>query len=212
MEAKGRTTSSKFQPDASSDDIFAGKPASRVRADFEGLLELAEKLQLSYDERSATQQNLFAAVQVNGLIFLVEFSAAIVSTTFLLLNKWGPLLPHLNHFNYLSCVGFDIGAVIFGAISLLYIKGFRQRLRQATHRMRLDERDLTEVVELLREIEPVYAKEEKLSALERVQIRIRLSRFGIGSSQGKAEDAPTDLKGKLQSRKNGVDQELMRPL
>jgi len=212
VEANARTTLSEFQTEASSNDASASKPASRIRIDFEGLLELAERLQQSYEEQTSKRQSAFIMSQVYGLFFILEFLAVYVSVSFLFLNRINPISSHLNYTAYLFCISSVVIAVAIGIITFFYFNNLRQRLQQIKRHMKTDERDLTEVVELLREIEPAYAKEEQLSALERVQIRIRLSRFGIGSSsRGKAEDTARELKEEFQSRKSRVDQELMKP-
>ncbi len=211
VEAKTRTTPSDLQLEVSSNDASASRPTSRVRADFEGLLELAEKLQQSYEKQASHRQSISIAGQVYSLFFAFDLLAAFVGIGFLLFNRISPSHSHPSHSTYLICIGSVITTVVLGLISLFYLSDLLQQLQQIKHRMKTDERDLTEVVELLREIEPVYAKEEQLSALERVQIRIRLSRFGIGSSSRGREDTARNLKEEFQSRKNRVDQELMKP-
>jgi len=212
VEAKARTTPNDLQLEVASDDTSASKPASRIRADFEGLLELAEKLQQSYEEQAVNRQSASMTGQVCGLLLILYLLAAYASGSFLFLNRVSPAHSHLSHATYLICVGSVVVTALLGIITFLYVSTLSQRIQQIQRRMRDDKRDLTEVVELLREIEPVYAKEEELSALERVQIRIRLSRFGIGSSsRSKVENTARELKEEFQSRKSRVDQELRKP-
>ncbi|MGI4791184.1 MAG: hypothetical protein ACRYFS_20335 [Janthinobacterium lividum] len=212
MEAKARTTSSKFQPDVSSTDESSDKPTSRVRADFEGLLELAEQLQQSYEKRVAGRQSLFVTGQVYSLFLAIELLTVYAAGSFLFLNRINSITSHTSRTTFLICIGFVAVFIPLGMITFFYFNSLRQRSQHIQHLIKADERDIAEVVELLREIEPVFAKEEKLSALERVQIRIRLSRFGIGSSsRGEVKSPAKDMAEEFQSRKSRVDQELMRP-
>ena len=206
MEAKARTTSSEFQPVTSADE-----PTSRIRADFEGLLGFAEELQRSWEEQAANYQKLYIWLQSSAFLLLVELLAGLFVFLNLLLSSSNLQDHRILHFTVVNVL--SVAALVFGGlITFSYSLSLQKQFRMLKHRMRINERDIAEVVELLREIEPVFAKQEKLSALERVQIRIRLSRFGIGSSsRSESENAAKDMKSEFQSRKSRVDQELMKP-
>lgn len=212
MEAKVRTISGEPQPDTSLTDALADKPTSRIRADFEGLLELVEQIQQSYEKRIASRQNLSIAGQIYSLLIIIELLVTYSAASLLLLNRISPITSHISHITFLMCIGFVTVFVPLGMITFFYLNSLRQRSQQIKRLIKADERDIAEVVELLREIEPVFAKEEKLSALERVQIRIRLSRFGIGSSSRSEAATPVkDMDAEFQSLKSRVDRELMKP-
>ena len=183
---------------------------SHIRADFDGLLELAEKLQKSSQEFRYRYEQATILQEGLRLLLLIELAAGCVIGI-----AW--LSPHIAFFGRLFdpnpfAIALGIGDVVFGLFTIRYFFSVLHQSRQLKQTIRSDERDLSEVVELLREIEPVYAKEEKLSALERVQIRIRLSRFGIGSSsRGSAEGVGREQNGESRTHKSRIDQELMKP-
>ncbi len=211
MEAKERITSSAFQPDASLGEAAADKNTSRIRSDFEGLLELAEKLQQSYEERGSSYQKLFMTLQGFTVLLLLELFAGFFIWIFFLMPPFVSLPGQ--PYSPVKGIASIVADIAFGAITFFYFITLRQQYQQLKRRMYADERDISEVVKLLREIEPVFAEAEKLSALERVQIRIRLSRFGIGSSpRNDLEQASPEMKGDFRARKSRVDQELMKPL
>ena len=184
---------------------------SHIRADFEGLLELAEKLQSSLQQLSYRHGQLATLQEGLRLLMSTELAAGILIAVTC-------LSPHVAFFGRLldpdrSAVFLGGVDVLFSIFTVRYFLSVIYQARQIQQAKQSDERDLTEVVELLREIEPVYAKEEKLSALERVQIRIRLSRFGIGSSvQRGLLQTPKELQEKAQAYGSRVDKELFKPL
>jgi len=212
VEAKAKIISSEFQSGVSPEDASAGLSTSSIRTDFERLLEFAEIRQQSYEEMSSASSKLSFIRMICAMFYLLEFAVGFVVMFFELFNQLKhPSLPLISK-TYIICLVSFILALILGIITSLYYKYLHNRQRHIKRLMTADERDLSEIIELLREIEPVYAKEEKISALERVQIRIRLSRFGIGSSsRSEVGNVTKDFMGELQIRKSRVDQELFKP-
>ena len=178
-----------------------------MRADFEGLLGLAEKLQQSLERHTSDLRRLRVAQQCIAFLMWVEIAFGYFFTI--------THIPSTYSFNHRLPIQVDVAlAVVATALmtSAWYLYSSLGQYHYARHALRLDDKDLTEVVELLREIEPVVAKEEALSVLERVQIRIRLSRFGIGSSlHSGATLTSKELEDGFRARKNRVDQELAKP-
>jgi hypothetical protein len=205
VEAKGQATSSKANPDVSSDGALVGKDMSRIRADFEGLLGLAESLQQSLDKHADAYGRSCIRLQILALLIVIEF----VIIVFGVMHHFGFEIAILHSMNLV-----DSGAVVpILTLSVHYTVQLRHYALDMKYAERADKRDLSEVVELLREIEPVVAKEENLSVLERVQIRIRLSRFGVGSSAREGAGAVSKAVAEdARSRKSCVDQELAKPL
>lgn len=205
MEAKSQADSSKSGPGVSSKGAFAGNDTSKVRADFEGLLSLAERLQQSLEKHSDACGRSSIKLQVLALLILVE----LIAIFFGVMHHFGVWSGVLHSINLANTGAFF--AIL--ALSIHYTVQLRHYTFEMKYAERADKRDLSEVVELLREIEPVIAKEENLSALERVQIRIRLSRFGVGTSlRSGAISASKELEADFRARKSRVDQELAKPL
>jgi len=210
VEPKGQATSTKANPGASSDGALVGNGTSNVRADFEGLLALAESLNHSFKENKESYLKSSIIQQGLMLLLLVEVFGAFI--IFMLATGFGVSYPQ-NHFLHLPLTIVLASADIFLIlVTAFYAYTFWLRSEVSKSLGRVDQRDLTEVVELLREIEPVVAREESLSALERVQIRIRLSRFGVGSSsRSGATAASKELEADFRARAARVDQELAKP-
>ena len=184
---------------------MAGNSTSRVRADFEGLLALAENLQQSLDKHSDAYSRSCIKLQVLALLIVIETIAIV----FGVIHYFGFAIPILHSMNLVNSGG--VVAILW--LSVHHTIQLRHHALDMKYAERADKCDLTEVVELLREIEPVVAKEEALSVLERVQIRIRLSRFGVGSSAREgAGSVSRELTEGSWSHKSRVDQELAKPL
>lgn len=188
-----------------------GNNTSKVRADFDGLLSLAESLQQSSEKHSDKHRRLREAFKVYLIAVCLGFVVA-----FTMVTSNFEFHDFVSHRQLLSD---PILIILIAACSLLlplvwdHVCSLRIYAEQAKRAWWEDERDLTEVVELLREIEPVLAREENLSTLERVQIRIRLSRFGVGSSAREGAGAVSKaLAEDVRSRKSRADQELAKPL
>lgn len=190
MEAKERLVLSEHDPDAAPTGASADTPPSRGRADFEALLQLAEKLQKSQEKHTDDDYKLQAIRQV---VAVLTIAALTISYS---LNR------HTS-----SIVDLGIGLTL--AVNVWYSISMGQRARRRRREIQYDERDITEVVELLREIEPIFASQEDLSALERIAIRIRLSRFGIGASA--REKAPPQERKEAHPRNGRADQ-VAKPL
>ncbi len=207
VEAKGQATSSKANPDVSSDGALVGNDTSKVRADFEGLLALAENLQQSLNKHSDAYGRSCIRLQVSAILIFIE-CITILFGSGRHVSSWNAVLHSMNpvHANALTAV-----SVLLLLLTLHYTFHLWHHALRMKYAERVDKRDLAEVVELLREIEPVVAKEADFSALERVQIRIRLSRFGVGSSSRENAGSET-LTEDFRSRKSRADQELAKPL
>ncbi len=212
MAAKAQTNSSDFQPDTLIENVSADTHASRTRADFDGLLELAEQLQQSYEKKVADSQSLSLTGMIYGLVLITELLVSYAGGGVLILNRINTNSSPHNNATYLICTSVVGVVIVLGIVTFFYFNSLRQRFQQIKRHIRDDERDLSEVVELLREIEPVYAKAESLSAMDRIQIRIRLSRFGIGSSsKSETTNAAREMKEDFEARKKRVDEELLKP-
>lgn len=185
-----------------------GGNTSRVRADFEGLLALAESLQRSLEEHTDSHRRLSVAQQGNGFLMWLE-----LATAFFFTMARVPFLSPTHNQPFPIQVAIVLGVLASAFVaSACYLYSSFPQSRSLRRVIQMDSRDLTEVVELLREIEPVVAREESLSALERVQIRIRLSRFGVGSSlRSSATTASKELEADFHARAARVDQELAKP-
>jgi len=208
VEAKGQAILVENGPDAPV-EVLSGNNTSKVRADFDGLLSLAESLQQSSEKHSDKHRRLREAFKVYLIAVCLGFVVA-----FTMVTSNFEFHDFVSHRQLLSD---PILIILIAACSLLlplvwdHVCSLRIYAEQAKRAWWEDERDLTEVVELLREIEPVLAREENLSTLERVQIRIRLSRFGVGSSARENAGSET-LTEDFRSRKSRADQELAKPL
>lgn len=210
MEAKGQVTSSKANPDVSSDGALKGNNTSRVRADFEGLLALAESLNHSFNENK--ESYLKYNIIQQSLVLLLSLEVCFGFIIFILSTGFGSPTPHTHFLHFPITVTLASADVFLVLATAFYACTFWFRSQVSKSLSRVDQRDLTEVVELLREIEPVVAREESLSALERVQIRIRLSRFGVGSLvRNSATAASKELEADFHARAARVDQELAKP-
>lgn len=188
-----------------------GKPASRVRADFESLLVLAESLQRSSERHSDVYRRSRFTLLGFVLLAYAGVAAGFCLTMFGIEARSAVSHSHTLPFSVSVVLGIaDVLLVLLVGYYACSLWRYSEQVKRAKLK---DRKDLTEVVELLREIEPVVAKEENLSVLERFQIRIRLSRFGIGSSL--QEDAGVVAKTsweEFRARKSRADQELMKPL
>lgn len=210
MEAKGQVTSGKENPGVPSDGVLTGGNTSRVRADFEGLLALAESLNRSYKENREGYLKSRIVQQGLGLLLLLEVYGGLA--VFLFSISFGAPVPHGHLLRLPVAIALAAADLLLVLATAFYAYSFWVRSEGLKSLGRVDQRDLTEVVELLREIEPVVAREESLSALERVQIRIRLSRFGVGSSlRGGTIATPKELEADFHARAARVDQELAKP-
>ncbi len=203
-------TNSSSQSDPFAEDAPRSLSASRIRADFEGLLELAEKLQTSRRQFSERCGQLAFIQESLRLAMSVELSIGLLIGV----NCFSPSIAFFGKMLEPIYFALLVGGIdtVFGFFTIRYFLMARQQARHQKQALFSDERDLSEVVELLREIEPVYAHEEKLSAMERVQIRIRLSRFGIGSSShGAADSTKTETRPEFFSRESRGERELLKP-
>lgn len=211
MESKAETIPSELRAALPSGEASADMGTSHVRADFDGLLELAEKLQQSLQELNYRYDRSVFVQQGLRLLLLVEASVGYFIAISCFFTHG--LFFSRSLFSISLAVTLVIVDALFGLLTFWYFHSAWSQSKRLKQAIQADERDISEVVELLREIEPVFAKAEKLSVLERVQIRIRLSRFGIGSSpRNEVEKASAAMKEDFRARKSRVDQELMRPL
>ena len=135
-------------------------PPQSKTAELEELLHYAEALQDACDMRAAKIASVRAASFTLGTLLM----SGSVGATWL----FGPAEGIV--------VAIIAGATIFGLIFLLSEYVVRSVLRQ----QRRDRRALREVVFILREVEPSLAEEQRWSTLERVNFRLRISRFEIG--------------------------------
>lgn len=209
VEAKSQVSSSPGSSGASATGALAGNDTSRIRVDFEGLLELAENLQQSLNKHSDAYGKSFIGSQASALLIFIECMTILLGSG-RHVSSWNAVLHSINpaHANALTA-----GSVLLLFLTLHYAFQLWHHALRMKYAERVDKRGLTEVVELLREIEPVVAREEGFSALERVQIRIRLSRFGVGSSSRQDTGAVSrTLTEDVRARKSRADQELAKPL
>lgn len=210
MEAEGQATSSQSNPYLPANGAVADNGTSKIRADFEGLLELAESLQRSLERHSDAHSRSRLKFQAFGLLIYVELIAAF----FLVKYCTGLGIAVFQNVPLFGADAIVLGVFVPSIVLTLHhtYQSWRYSIDMKYAGL-ADERDLTEIVELLREIEPVLAREEAWSVLERLQIRIRLSRFGIGAS-GRDGEKPASKASSafFSARKSSVDQELMKPL
>jgi len=211
VEAKGKTNPSQGGSGVFSDGALAGNSTFKVRADFEGLLALAESLQQSLEQHSDTHRRLRLSLQGSLLAAYAGFAAGVS-----LIMSGVEAHDYVSRSHLLPPLVFivlGVACLLLVPLAGYHVYSQRRYFDHVRRALREDRRDLTEVVELLREIEPIIAKEENLSALERVQIRIRLSRFGVGPSSRNGAAAIAEEPGAdFHARKSRVDQELAKPL
>ena len=210
VEAKGQAASSQGKPGIPPNGVVAGNGTSKIRADFEGLLELAESLERSLERHSDAYSRSRLKSQGFVLLIYVELIAAV----FVGMHRTGLGIAVLHNIHLLGADAIVSGLFVPSiAFTLHYTYQSWRYSIDMKHARRADERDLTEIVELLREIEPVVAREEDWSVLERLQIRIRLSRFGIGASRRDDEGIVLEASPEgFHARKSRADQEIMKPL
>ena len=143
----------------------SGFTSSRTGRDVARLLDLAEKLQDACDahQRRKTMGLAFLmlSLMVNVGLIVVAIIPGIPGTQFNL-HEWP-----------LSAIAIPVFTV--GIVSFI-------RFMDASKMYRRDRRALDSIVDMIREVEPSLAKRLQLSMLERAEIRIRLSRLGIGYS------------------------------
>jgi hypothetical protein len=82
----------------------------------------------------------------------------------------------LHKYGYASQFAVAGGALLYVAIIELYT---RPNLRKLQRLQRRDRRALSDLLSLLREVEPSLMKDEEWSPLDRAQFKIRLARFDI---------------------------------
>ncbi len=132
--------------------------------DLEKLLKLAEDLDAKsqQEERQLLLHLSIAAACIPGL---------------LVLSLWLVGMESLDRpLKYALVTGAGVYCSIFIPLA-------SQLVWRAYKNLARDRRALTEIVDMLREVEYTIAHREQLSALERAAFRIRLSRFDIGPSR-----------------------------
>jgi hypothetical protein len=125
------------------------------------LLDLADSIQEEYDARSRRLANYSALRAILSGAIVVTAAVAIT-----VLHKlgWAPQ------------IAAAFGGLLYVAIIELYT---RPNVRKLQRLQRRDQRALSDLSSLLREIEPSLMKDEKWSPLDRAQFKIRLARFDI---------------------------------
>lgn len=138
------------------------EPPSLVRPELDKLLRMAEDLQEKgdyYDLRRTSFQMIVTAIMgFTSLAFLYAMNSYSMGSA--------PLA--------VAAYTMATGTII--AFSVL-AKTVIYRMNRQEKR---DRKALFSIVDMLREIEPIIAEKEELSALERAEIRIRLARLDIG--------------------------------
>lgn len=146
-------------------------PPDRLRHEIASLLDLAEGLRA--DQARSRGRQLAGLLGVQAAAALAGFAligGACAVAVFGRPASWVAV----------AGVAVVLAACCFGG-------AHAWRFAQARARDRTTDRlAMSEAIELLREIEPVLATQYDWSALERLELRIRLSRFGISSEAGRA--------------------------
>ncbi len=110
------------------------------------------------------------------LIFYIMRAAAVLvmsgSILFVLCTLMGRLLYENN------LIWLLVAIVFFVAVCVVCVGYYTWQITR--RHLRRDQRALFEIVGILREVESAIAQQAELSALERAEFRIRLSRFDIG--------------------------------
>lgn len=210
MEAKSQATSSQSNQSLPANGAVADNGTSKIRADFEGLLELAESLERSLEHHSDAYSRSHLKFQVLALLTYVELFIGFLVGTY----HTGLGIAVFHNMRLFGADPIVLGLFVPSIVLTLHhtYQAWRYSI-DMKYAGRADKRGLTEIVELLREIEPVVAREEDWSVLERLQIRIRLSRFGIGASRRDDEGIVLEASPEgFHARKSRVDQEIMKPL
>ncbi len=138
------------------------RKSPRILREAAKLLSLAEELQekIDFNERQLG----------NTAILVVGLMAAGVGVSFTL-----AFMP-LNVDSYIRYLIVGISAsLVFGLILAI-----SNRTRGVRKKVATDKRALFEITDMLRDVESKMAKKLGLSMLERAEMRIRLSRLGIG--------------------------------
>jgi hypothetical protein len=125
-------------------------------AEFEALLSMADGLDAAYE-------------RVSGSLYRMRLGEAAVA---LVVVAACYLLGVTSVWRTVLCV-------VVGAMGVFAIMAYELRIRELRRRRLIDQRALSQIVELLREVEGAAAVSHSWSALKRAEITIRLSRFGI---------------------------------
>jgi uncharacterized membrane protein YcjF (UPF0283 family) len=150
----------------------ADHSAERTFTDFAELLTIAEKWQDQCDEAEThISRTRFREILV--LAFVIPL--AIGGTLWI-----SDLASHNN-----GWIGMII-SLVFGIA--VYIWSCEIEIRRIQRLKSRDQHALHDIVELLREIVGILAKKQEWAPLERMQFRIRLSRFDIGPSSQPFKD------------------------
>ncbi len=134
-----------------------------LQAERNKLLELAEKLQDSYE-----MYELKSAWIVNATVALCGFLISLAAYAYFVVES-----EKVNKFT-----GFALAL----GLGVIYFISRRTVTISNRHGQR-DIRACLRIVDMLRGIEPALSKERNLTEIERIGIRIRLSRFDVGPSQ-----------------------------
>jgi hypothetical protein len=184
------------------------KVASRgdLRSDFDGLLGLAETIQARLDDSKQRLEKQSLALQITfALVASVAFLAFLAFS-----NQTHSFA--ISHFSSYEIVMLISVAVIVLASVIGIVIAFLKQVQRLSNSARSDRTFLNEIVEMLREVEPVLSKKENLSMMERLQIRIRLARFEIHSvSKADTQRISRDLQKDHQELRSQVDRELTKP-
>ena len=144
------------------------QPQPSTYKEAEKLLEMAERLEKESleQERVISRLWLMASTFVATLIALTFYGFA------------------METFDYTSKILIMSTVIVYSTYMGWY---FWQILRRRTMQLRKDQRALFELLNMLREIEQAVAERNNVSAIERAEFRIRLSRFDIGPEYHYAE-------------------------
>jgi hypothetical protein len=138
-------------------------PTSLVRLQLDRLLKMAEDLQEKGDY-FVIRRTRFLMINFAG--FIVAAMACVFAATNYSLE--------IQSFAAFASV---LMLMFFFCLNIVLMKTMMYRMNRQEKR---DRKALFSIVDMLREIEPIIAEKEELSALERAEIRIRLARLDVG--------------------------------
>jgi hypothetical protein len=144
---------------ATADEERQAQPATYKEA--EKLLEMAERLEKDCLE----QERLISRWWMIGSTIVAVFISFIFCA-------WA-----IETFGNTMKIVMVSTVIVYSTIMGWY---FLQMLRKRTRQLHKDQRALFELLNMLRDIEEAVAERNNVSAIERAEFRIRLSRFDIG--------------------------------
>lgn len=142
--------------------------------DVANLLNLAEEIQKSRDSYSERLDQLYLFRDIIGVILLLFLALWLspllinreINLTFL--ETFSKMVPRIM-----------IGLMYFSLLCVLWGISFNGHIRKIRRKLRSEQYTLEEIVNLLREIQPMLRYLQNQSKAKEIEFKLRLSRFNI---------------------------------